>query len=703
MSLRINNNIQAVNGHRNLVKNDGMLSRSLEHLSSGMRINRASDDAAGLVISEQMRAQIAGLGQAVANSETAANMVQTAEGALDEINSLLRKVRSLALHGANAAPNDTNQLVADQAELDNAVRSISRISATTQFGTKKLLDGTLAAANTYDTTKVFKFDVGTDLLTRTDYTGGRVSLVIDSSAETSTTIRFSTAANTTVVGTSTVTVDQATVLDTFSASDFLNGNSIGSFFASGTTNGTINGGSTQAFIARIEDTAYSFNTDTSASTLNGSNVVSWLNTVQSVYTFTQDASALVTIRNSTGAVGATRDIEFGLRVTSISTTDGCYAVKSFTIDMFQAASLQSYGHNQATTIRTSGAGTFSGTSVTGGSLGEETVVFVGANGSTTAGATLRDTLGIGTTRLNTNAQMTITIAKRDFVFANGETMGDIVSFINQQQDDYILDADRDRGLTLVRKNIGAGGDATDLAIYVRDAIGRVSYMTPLSANKVEMSGSAAASVLGGIDDGVNILSHLEGDGLPGGRINLVTTSDDASILRNSANGILISLDTAFAKTAESVSANMTTGALFQTGPNQGQRVGVDIKDVSSNKLGLGADDTKSLLNLQSLTDRQALVNGMFTQALDVIDKAISDITDLRGQLGAFQANTLETGLSSLRVATENLTSAESTIRDVDFASESAAFAKYQIMVQANTSMLAQANQLPQNVLKLIQG
>ena len=87
--------------------------------------------------------------------------------------------------------------------------------------------------------------------------------------------------------------------------------------------------------------------------------------------------------------------------------------------------------------------------------------------------------------------------------------------------------------------------------------------------------------------------------------------------------------------------------------------------------------------------------------MKVIDAAINDITNQRGKLGAFQANTLESGLNSLRVSKENLTAAESTIRDVNFAEESAAFTRNQILVQASTSMLAQANQMPQSVLKLL--
>ncbi|TVR08557.1 MAG: flagellin, partial [Planctomycetota bacterium] len=147
MSLRINNNITSLNAQRNLQNNDAAVGRSLERLSSGLRINKAADDAAGLVISEQMRAQITGLNQAIANSETAVSMVQTAEGALDEVNSLLLKARQLALHAANEGANDTNQLIADQNELDNVIDAISRISDFTQFGTKKLLDGSLNGAS----------------------------------------------------------------------------------------------------------------------------------------------------------------------------------------------------------------------------------------------------------------------------------------------------------------------------------------------------------------------------------------------------------------------------------------------------------------------------------------------------------------------------------------------------------------------------
>jgi flagellin len=141
MSLRINHNIASLNGHRNMVKNDTAVSQSLEKLSSGLKINRAADNAAGLVISEQMRAQLNGIKQAMSNTEQAITMVQTAEGALDEMNNLLSKVKSLALHALNSGVSDSAQRQADDAEFQNILSSIDRIANQTRFAGQTLLSG----------------------------------------------------------------------------------------------------------------------------------------------------------------------------------------------------------------------------------------------------------------------------------------------------------------------------------------------------------------------------------------------------------------------------------------------------------------------------------------------------------------------------------------------------------------------------------
>jgi flagellin len=145
MSLRINHNTTAINSHRQLLINDRLLAKSLERLSSGMKINRAADGPASLIISEQMRAQIAGINQAIDNSETAVGMIQTTEGALTEVNNLLVKIKQLAIHAANEGANDEVMLQADEFELKNALDSIDRITQNTQFGLKRLLDGSNGA------------------------------------------------------------------------------------------------------------------------------------------------------------------------------------------------------------------------------------------------------------------------------------------------------------------------------------------------------------------------------------------------------------------------------------------------------------------------------------------------------------------------------------------------------------------------------
>ena len=139
--LGIANNVGALNAQNNLTRSSDKLNTSIERLSSGFRVNRGADGPAALVISEKQRAQISGLRTAIDNTEKAVSVVQTAEGALNEINSLLVQVRSLAIDSANSGVNDEDALAANQAEIANALETINRIANNTQFGEKKLLDG----------------------------------------------------------------------------------------------------------------------------------------------------------------------------------------------------------------------------------------------------------------------------------------------------------------------------------------------------------------------------------------------------------------------------------------------------------------------------------------------------------------------------------------------------------------------------------
>src|SRR5215218_920070 len=138
MSLRIQNNVEAFNAQRQLVGNSDKLSKAMEKLSSGYRINRAGDDAAGLAISEKLRGQINGLGQASRNASDAISMVQTAEGALNEVHSMLQRVRELAVQYKNGTLS-TNDRTSIQSEVDQLKAEIERIGSETNFNGIDLL------------------------------------------------------------------------------------------------------------------------------------------------------------------------------------------------------------------------------------------------------------------------------------------------------------------------------------------------------------------------------------------------------------------------------------------------------------------------------------------------------------------------------------------------------------------------------------
>ena len=518
MSLRINHNISAINGHRNMVKNDAAVSKSLERLSSGLRINRAADDAAGLIISEQMRSQLTGLHQAIANSEQAVTLVQTAEGALDEVSNLLNKARSLAIHAANEGLNDQNALVADQSELDNLVDSVNRIAANTQFGTKKLLDGSLGSG-TSNNPGISSVKLGGDYTSKI-------------------------AAGTAVKGFHTLQITteatQASInLTMAGAADIWSGGSLD--VASG---------------ADIAQKGFTLS-------INGAQIAIASGTSKNQFI------------QQINAVGAT--VGFTAFNTGAETSSG---LGNITLKM------GAYGSFAAFDIQ-----------------------FV-------SGATGASTVGTANSVVGVDAAATL------FVYSGDNGQGGTASSGATQQITFTASGN---GLRLV----SAGGSAIVLA-------------APLGIN----SGAGGTS------------------GFYFGAIN-----------------------------------GNSGGATFQIGANVNQNATVALDGVSASQLGSGASGTYA--NLYQLRG-SAFISGQAQEALKVIDKAINNVTTTRGNLGAFQSATLETTLNSLRVTEENLTTAESTIRDVDFAEESSRFTKNNILVQSSTAMLAQANQLPQNVLKLLQ-
>ncbi|NKX94232.1 flagellin [Sanguibacter hominis ATCC BAA-789] len=195
MALSVNTNIAALNSYRNLSNTQNDLSKSLEKLSSGLRINRAADDAAGLAISEGLRSQINGTKQAVRNAQDGISVVQTAEGALTETHSILQRMRTLSVQAANDGGLNATAKGNIQDEITQLATELDRIAATTEFNGKTLLDGSYDGAfqvgantSTNDvisvtlSTGMSSGDLGVDALAVATFAGASAAIVAIDSA-----------------------------------------------------------------------------------------------------------------------------------------------------------------------------------------------------------------------------------------------------------------------------------------------------------------------------------------------------------------------------------------------------------------------------------------------------------------------------------------------------------------------------------------
>jgi flagellin len=824
MSLRINHNIDAIVGQRNLSMNSANLSHSLQRLSSGLRINSAADDPSGLVISEQMRAQITGLNQAVSNTQNAVSMVQTTEGALDEVNSLLDKARQLTLDAANTGVNDTNQLAADQSELDNVISSISRISSVTQFGTKNLLDGSLNGA-TNVSANISHVTVG-NLANNAAISVGSVSLAVAGGAKEN--IVLKGAGTDSVIFSGTVSGVQ------MGTKKVLSGVAVTLTIGSGSVNYTTTGVMTATQLAaKLNTTAGYAVTANSGGSIKVSKSNYGAAAFTSSITFTKAATAatpgtkesitasLHVTPNST-ATGAGGVIFNGLTAGKLSgvttsTVVNCGATFGYTLKtatgysytsgvavtvsgatqtMAQVLSglktkIQALNHgfsgatvslvaggisgglqvkvsrgvdtlstdfqftlnidykNNATTKSQANlltmAGTFqtgaNSTFITSGGTSGVTAANINTGTKLAAGAAMELTISGQTITLTGNRSMTaLATAFQSAIQALGGNLvnarvafqgtgstkysgltnavgitGAITahSFVVYNTDgkslNVSLKVDQKQGLDVSIAGSSAktgvqAGATLDLTTTAQTRTNNVATIAGVSGHTAASTTGASVVTHGGKPSAVMTTSN-------GVALNLVTsfTSTTGGILLTLSTGtqaqgyknFSVEATSTLATAGGSASFTLNDGALFQIGANGLQQVGLTIDATSATDLGRNV--STSLTSLDDLTSNHkgALTNGLSSEALKVIDAAINQITNLRGSLGAFQSNTLQSGLNSLQVSQQNLTAAESTIRDVDFAAESASFTKNQILVQASTSMLAQANQLPQSVLKLL--
>ncbi len=507
MTFRVNHNVKAFNAHRNLQTNHANLAKNLEKLSSGVRLNRASEGPAAFMISEHMRSQIAGLNQAIDNSETAVSMIQTTDANMSTVGDLLNNMRQLAIHAANEGVNDTAALQADQAEIDNILQTIGRISAQAQFGNKKLLDGSM------ETTGVTS---GNDL----EFVGA--NLATGDSREDGFAVKVTQIASKShVTGTETLTQE------------------------------IIRAGET---LTVIEDGK------------------------MAVYTTNKDDTIDTTVKNLQAEV-----IRQGLQ-----------------IDVNLDAGRLNLVHRE---------------------YGSDAKFQISSD---TAGILSKDAGDIDAATLGLNIKGTI----------NGESCigkGQILTGIENSK---CVD-----GLS-----VRYYGDGKDVFLpplcEVNDLEGEPEEGAPRPVN-----------------------GELPEDGVDVGRVYVTQN-----------------------------------GTKFHIGGNKYQTVGLSVKSVNPETLSQNVNNYSGFTCLAdvNLTDFQGAQDTLL-----LVDQAIDEILKNRGDLGAFQKNTLESNLSNIRIANENLVSSESIIRDTDMAKEMADYTKNQIMSQSSNAMLAQANQIPENVMQLI--
>ncbi len=693
---RIATNVASLRGLRNLGAANKQLDSTLTRLSTGLQINSGKDNPSGLIASETLRFQVSTIEQSIKNSTRANNVIATADAALGEVSGLLNQIRGLVQEGLNDGALSQSEKEANQLQIDTALSAINRISSNTSFAGEKLIDGSKAfttAVTAADSAKLTDFKVNQALL------GSSTSLAIDATVNTaaekgelvyaagdlsaSATIEVggslgqeviflgSSATNTDIAtavnGVSDATGVTATIDDGFtytkaavaaSASFDLTGGATDPDFtltrntAGSDTDlgGTIDfvladpGGNNVSESVAVTDDGSGNKTITVTAATDGTGTIT--STVQSVTDLINnnaEASSLVTA----AAVADTTTV-----VTAQASTDLTGGLSEGNLTF---SDVRDGGSGLNIVIATSGTGSAA------------TVAFDGTTATVTVGsATTLDTIE---TAVNGSAALTNIIEAA--VTGDGNQTGNVLASTALADDGGLL-----------RLTTNDFGSAEEVTVNV-------------------LSGSFdtfnAAGTLTGADAGTDIVATINGQAAQGNGLQATIRSSvlDASLTFNESSNVA------------TTNATVTVtggGSLFQIGQDVSTagQLGIGIEAVTTARLGglsgklfeLGTGNGKSLLDVGE--------NGVTgANLVDILDEALDRVTTLRGRLGSVQKNVIETNITTLGVALENISDARSQIVDTDFAVETANLTKSQILTQSGISVLAIANQNPQQVLSLL--
>ena len=681
MGMVVRTNTMALNAYRQLGMNNSAVSKSLEKLSSGFRINRAGDDAAGLAISEKMKAQITGLETASANAQDGISLIQTAEGNLNEVHSMLNRMVELATKSANGTYTQTER-DALQAEVDQLLDEIDRISQSANFNGAKLLDGTMGLnkeAFTIGDTGAVAGKAGTDLT-------GQLTLPTDGSAAAGNVAFHLGGASVAQVNPSfsidvadltltskadnkdaTIGVGGATFTLTFAnAGDSLSGSDLAdAIVAAGTAgNDTNYAGLGLAATDKVVDVGGAVFKVTSDGTK--------VNFEYLAQKAGADTEATVdTVIDTTKATAINNAIGSAVTVTAAAADfDQTGAVHHNTINVTQAVGKVD-GARAGMDVTLTANVVKPGQTLT---IDDKTFTFVEWDG--------KSALGENEIGINKAYDLTTTAGQNSAI-------DDVVNQLSHKETtNFVIEA-KDATTIHIGQKVG-NSEVYDTEAKLKAVVSAATASTGAGTELTVNAGKINAG--DSIRAGDKTYTFGDGDG----KIALGTNGADAIANLTKAleadgytvtpNGSKLVISGTTGQPAPAITGGGLTLQIGDTADDY-NKMTVAVANMSAKGLGLD--------NLKITSETLA------SSAIDTVKNAINTVSSQRANLGALQ-NRLEHTINNLDVAVENLSAANSRIRDTDMAKEMMNYTKMNVLVQSAQAMLAQANQQPQSVLQLLQ-
>lgn len=703
MSMVVQHNLTAMNSNRMLGITTSAQAKSSEKLSSGYKINRAADDAAGLTISEKMRKQMRGLERASTNAQDGVSAVQTAEGALTEVHSMLQRMNELAVQASNGTNSESDR-DAIQAEIDQLTTEIDRVSETTKFNETYLLKGN--TAGTMTEMKVNAHDAG--IAGKLTDNGSTATFRLDSPLEDGSKIKIAGTEYT--IGNGAADADGNYAVYDSTKEPATKKLQAGDSITYETTAGDV----TKTLVNKLaSDDVFSSGTDGQYTLTEGKSKFSIVDAdgtrhdYEVVDTPSATDSNKVTKLSADSMINAA--LENGAKVYLTADKDGkalddIEVVKAIGDDELSYAAWTKTDEDTLGTVRVDGTNTLAATGTTAkaksATLGGVTTTFtdnkpVKASEFESLMGKLKSGDAIKVTSAS-NVATVLVIADKTDVTKNEYTVEDAIKAVNKENDDidaveFAVQTTNKEGTKALNQMGIANGTVT--AATSTDVATFASGTAPTN-------GTVAISVVGDPSEnnsGENVISANTAYTMIAEELqkasSIGTDNGKAATVTNVGDGsFTITKGTAAVK--ESLSFNLHVGA----DADMTNKIGVTIEAMSTAGLGVkGLEVIAKDANGKSINDGGTAA----TYAIDAIADAISKVSAQRSALGAVQ-NRLEHTIANLDNVVENTTAAESRIRDTDMAKEMVEYSKNNILAQAGQSMLAQANQSNQGVLSLLQ-